>query len=295
MNKLRIITIVSQDKSDLFFANCLIKKLNVIGVIVEKQWEPDSASTLFTKTLSHLSKPRTLFIKSYNKIVNKLCDKYADYHKLKNITDFGEEGSKLFPTEGCTVIYTKGLKNINAPEYIEWLENIQPDVIAVCGASILREKILSIPKYGVLNLHGGLSQRYRGTRTTDWAINNKEPEYIGATVHFVTPGIDDGDIIYQGRPQIAPDDNPDSLYIKVVKLGVKMMIRAIRDLEEGRINASPLQKEGDLYLRRNYDANARVKTWKMIRRGVIQKYLVNKEERDKQVREMMTNVFPNSY
>jgi len=36
----------------------------------------------------------------------------------------------------------------------------------------------------------------------------------------VAPGIDDGDIVYQGRPQIAAGDTPNMLYVKVVKLGV---------------------------------------------------------------------------
>ncbi|MCZ6593928.1 MAG: formyl transferase [Bacteroidetes bacterium] len=112
------------------------------------------------------------------------------------------------------MVYTEGKNAINNIEYVKEIRNLKPDLITVCGCSILRDGILSIPPQGVINLHSGLSQVYRGTWTTLWAIYNKEPEYVGATVHYVSAGIDDGDIFYQGRPEIQEGDNPETLYTK---------------------------------------------------------------------------------
>jgi methionyl-tRNA formyltransferase len=294
MSKLRTVVIVSKDKSDLYFANQLMQRLNVIGVIVENQLAaPDNTSKLL-KAFKLIIRPHILIHRVYDNIMERYRRRFADYYKSENSANFGEEGTRLFPTDNTETLYTKGVNNINAPEYAAWLDKIKPDVIAVCGASLLREKILSIPRYGVLNLHGGLSQRYRGLFTTDWAIHNEEPEYVGATVHFVTPGIDDGAIVYQGRPIIEPEDNPHSLYVKVVKLGVNMMTRAIHDIEEGKINpVQPLQK-GKLCLGRMYDVKARARAWKNIRKRVIQKYLANKQARDIAPLQMMQNTFPDS-
>lgn len=294
MNKSRVVVIASKDKSDLYFANQLMQRLNVVGVIVENQLSEPDSTPKFIKAMRLIAKPHVLVSRLYENITDRLRRKFADYYKPENSADFGPEGKKLIPINNCAVLYTKGVNNINAPEYATWLEEISPDVIAVCGASLLRERIISTPRHGVLNLHGGLSQRYRGLFTTDWAIHNEEPEYVGATVHFVTPGIDDGAIVYQGRPEIEATDNPHSLYVKVVKLGVNMMTRAIQDIEERKINPAPLAQKGALYLGRMYDAKARARTWKKIRKGIIAEYLANKAQRDKTPREIMQNVFSES-
>ena len=201
MKEFRVVVVVSPDKSDLFFANQLMRRLNVVGVIVENQMHERDNSSTFVKALKLLHKPHIFFAKSYNAIVDRIRSKFAVYNKPENAADFGEQGLQIIPTEKkCDILYTTGVNNINAPEYIDWLKKIKPDVIAVCGASIFKEKILAVPEKGVLNLHGGLSQKYRGLFTTDWAVHNEEPEYVGATVHYISPGIDDGDVVYQGRP-----------------------------------------------------------------------------------------------
>ncbi len=76
--------------------------------------------------------------------------------------------------------------------------------------------MLKVPRLGSLNLHGGLSQRYRGLNTTDWEVDNGEPEYVGATVHFVSPGIDDGDVVStRGGPPSSGPIPANDLYVKV--------------------------------------------------------------------------------
>ncbi len=283
MNKFRVAVVVSPDHSDLYFANQLIQRLNVVGVIVESQQQKPGNSSMFTKALKLIHKPHVFAAKSYNVIAEHLRKKYAVYNKPENAANFGEQGLKIMPTENCEILYTEGVNDINATKHINWLKNIQPDVIAVCGASIFKEEILKIPPKGVLNLHGGLSHKYRGLFTTDWAIHNEEPEYVGATVHYITAGIDDGDVVYQARPTITMDDTPNSLYVKVVKLGVNMMEKAIKDIENGTARSTPLTEKGDLYQGKMFTPKTRNATWKKIRQGVIPEYLNNKQARDKKV------------
>jgi methionyl-tRNA formyltransferase len=289
MDDLRIVVIVSNDRSDLYFANQLIQRLNVVGAIVENQQYTTDSTPIVVKALKLAHKPHILLAKALNLLNEKLIRRHAPYNQPRNKTDFGEQGRELFPNRDCTVLYTPGVKDINHADNIEWLKRIRPDVIAVCGASILKNKILSIPEMGVLNLHGGLSQQYRGLFTTDWAIYNEQPEYVGATVHYVSSGIDDGDIIYQGRPEITPDDNPNSLYVKVVKLGVDMMELAIKDIQNDSIHAAPLPVKGKLYLASMYTPRRRDQTWRKLRKGVITRYLKDKEVRDEMVLGQLIN------
>ncbi len=294
MSEFRVVVVVSPDRSDLYFANQLMSRLNVVGLIVENQREKPAKNSIIIKSLKLVHKPHILFEKTYNLVVERFRRKYAAYYKPENAADFGEQGLKITPTKKCDILYTTGVNNINATEYIDWLRNIKPDVIAVCGASIFKKEILDISANGVLNLHGGLSQKYRGLFTTEWAVYNEEPEYVGATVHYISPGIDDGDVVYQGRPDIMPSDNPNSLYVKLVKLGIDMMERAINDIKECTVKSSPLTEKGNLYLGKMFTPKLRDATWKKIRQGVIPDYLKNKQARDKKVLDSMINNFSNA-
>ena len=288
---MRTLVIVSQDKSDIFFANQLAKSLDVVGIVVENQIPPRDRSSLAKKSLKYLSQPGVFVRKVFEVLDRRLIDKHQDYNRPENSLDFGEEGRALNTAHDLPVLHTRGVNGINDPENVEWIRRLQPQVIAVCGASILRAELLGIPPYGVLNLHGGLAQFYRGLFTTDWAIHNAEPECVGATVHFVSQGVDDGDVVYQGRPVIEPGDQPNSLYEKVVRLGVQMMIRAIIDLERSMSRPVKLETKGRLYLNRMFDTGAKRRTWRQIRNGVIADYLDNRSERDARIEAALINDF----
>ncbi|MEA1081861.1 formyl transferase [Marinobacter qingdaonensis] len=291
---MRVVVVVSQDKSDIFFANQLMRSLPVVGVVVENQVPRRDRASLLSKSLKYLSQPGVFVQKTLEVVDRTLIEPRQVYNRPENALDFGEEGRTLRPNARIPVLYTKGVNAINAPENRAWIRGRQPDLIAVCGASILKPELLSVPRHGVLNLHGGLSQFYRGLFTTDWAIHNREPECVGATVHFVSEGVDDGDVVYQGRPVVSAGDNPNSLYAKVVRLGVEMMVRAVQDIEAGACNAHRLDRKGRLYLNHMFSTGAKRATWHQLESGVIEDYLGSKAERDARVLEAMINPFPES-
>lgn len=288
---MRTLVIVSPDKSDIYFANQLANALNVVGIVVENQTPDKDRSSLATKAIKYLSTPGQFFRKVLEVMDRRFIEPRQPYNDPANSLDFGEEGRVLVVKEGVEILRTQGVNAINSPEYQSWIRDRRPDVIAVCGASILRADLLAIPEHGVLNLHGGLSQFYRGLFTTDWAIHNREPECVGATVHFVSEGVDDGDVVYQGRPRIEVGDHPNSLYEKVVRLGVQMMVRAISDIEQSRCVRNRLESKGDLYLHNMFHVAAKRTTWRQIETGAITDYLANQIERDQRVRGALINEF----
>ena len=289
--RMRTLVIVSGDKSDIFFANQLAKSLTVVGIVVENQTPKRDSSPLVSRALKYISRPGLFFKKVLEVLDRKLIEPYQPYNDPSNSLDFGQEGLALETFEGIEILHTSGVNAINSPEYVSWIRDREPDVIAVCGASLLKRDLLQVPTHGVLNLHGGLSQFYRGLYTTDWAVHNGEPECVGATVHFVAEGVDDGDVVYQGRPVIEQGDNPNRLYEKVVRLGVKMMIRAIQDIEQGNCNSVRLERKGRLYLYKDFNVKAKRATWRGIEGGVIEQYLSDQQRRDERVRETLINDF----
>lgn len=284
MNPLRVVALVSSDTSDIFFANQLTRELNVVGIVVEQQYEKVNVWTRIVKAFGMIISLRKLFRKMAAWSTMKY---YGEKAAKVDEQNFGEDGKKLSVTDNCKLIFTQGFKAINDPVYIEEIKKLSPDVIAVCGTSILKEDIISIPPKGILNLHGGLSQKYRGVWTTYWALLNEEPEYIGATVHYVSKGIDDGEIIFQGRPNIEIYDNPEKLYTKVVRLGIRMMVKAIKDIESDRAQSYPPEKLGDLYLDKMMTPEILKNAWEKSEQGTIKRYLEEKSARDDKVNLML--------
>jgi len=291
MNKLRLVIVVSPDSSDQFFANQLIDRFNVVGVVIENQQEDRDNTPTLIKALKLLAQPSVFIKKTHDVLIGRYLRKNAIYNRPENSADFGPLGKCLITKGNYQKLYTKGVNEINAPNQVAWLKQMKPDIMAVCGASLMKKHVISIPKMGVLNLHGGLSQHYRGLFTTDWAIYNERPECIGATVHYISPGIDDGDILYQTRPNIEPNDNPNSLYVKIVHQGIDMMEQAIRDILAGTAKASPLIEKGDLCLGRMFTPRIKRITWEKVQRGVITDYLKNKSDRDKVILAGMINPY----
>jgi folate-dependent phosphoribosylglycinamide formyltransferase PurN len=284
MHRLRTVVLVSPDASDIYFANQMKKNLNVVGVVIEKQYAPVPSSNRLKNRLALLRSP--------GKLLSRLADDQTmrAYMRRTSRTDqqfFGQEAFRLDETVDCKVIRTEGARAINEPRWVMEIENLQPDVITVCGSSILKEPVLSIPPKGVLNLHGGLSQFYRGVWTTLWAVHNGEPEKIGCTVHYVSKGIDDGDIIYQGRPEIEAGDDEEILYTKVVRLGCTLMIKAVNDIENDAVESYPLVSKGKLCLNKSVTPEIIRAVQKRVASGVIPEYLREKDERDRQVIEVL--------
>jgi methionyl-tRNA formyltransferase len=292
MSGLRVVVAVSRDPSDQYFANQLVERLGAVGVLVETQVPPPDTRPAWRKALNLLVRPDRLVQRIAGAMAMRWRLRYELYNQPEFQADFGEQGTKIIAPPQVSVHYCEGLNAINSPGSIAWLRSMNPDVVVVCGASIIRKEFLSVPRLGVLNLHGGLAQRYRGLNTTDWAVHNGEPEYVGCTVHFVAPGIDDGDILYQGRPQLAADDTPNRLYEKVVKLGVQIMETAVRDLEAGRAKPAKLPSRGDLYLHKHFTPRVRSRTWRRYREGVVRDYLANPRERDAVVDRVIINEYP---
>ena len=79
--------------------------------------------------------------------------------------------------------------HINDPAVLELAERLKPDVIAVFGTSLIRGPLLGKGRYGMVNLHGGLSPEYRGADCTFWALYNGEPEKVGCSFQFIDAGI----------------------------------------------------------------------------------------------------------
>ncbi|MDO9515210.1 MAG: formyltransferase [Syntrophales bacterium] len=123
--------------------------------------------------------------------------------------------------------------DVNAPEWIQKIRALSPDVIfSFYYRNLLGGALLAIPPAGAYNLHGSLLPAYRGRCPVNWVLVNGETK-TGVTLHHMVEAADAGDIVGQVEIPIGADDTALTLYEKLC-VGAK-------ELLEGLL---PLIKEG---------------------------------------------------
>jgi len=111
------------------------------------------------------------------------------------------------------------------------IESLEADVfVVVAYGQILSQKILNMPKHGCINVHGSLLPKYRGAAPIQWVIANGE-SITGITTMQMDAGIDTGAMLLKAKLEILPEDNTDTLSIKLANLGADLLIDTLRRLE----------------------------------------------------------------
>lgn len=117
-------------------------------------------------------------------------------------------------------------------KWVELLQELSPDLILVTAfGQILSEQILSIPKYGCINMHASLLPRYRGAAPIQWAIVNGET-MTGVTTMMMDKGVDTGDMILQQKVPILDSDTETTMYQKLGREGARLLAGTVRLLQE---------------------------------------------------------------
>lgn len=139
------------------------------------------------------------------------------------------------------------IEDVNCQASVNILKQLRPDIIFICTFSqIVRNDVLKIPRYGCINIHAGLLPKYRGPASNFWVLFNGEQK-TGITFHYVTEGIDDGDIILQRELRILPDDTENTLDIRLAKLGSESIREVIKQIENGTVKSRPQSEQEASY------------------------------------------------
>ena len=117
--------------------------------------------------------------------------------------------------------------------FLAELRGLQPELIAVVAyGQILPPDLLSLPRFGCLNVHTSLLPRYRGAAPIQWAILNGETE-TGVTIMKMDAGLDTGGILTQARTPIQPEDTAETLRERLARMGAELLARTIPDYIAG--------------------------------------------------------------
>lgn len=151
----------------------------------------------------------------------------------KRITEIIKENN--FSTSISNLIIGKNYfkyENINLQEVKEKIIELNPELIIVNGTRIISKNILESTDKFFINMHSGITPKYRGVHGAYWALVNNDKENCGVTIHVVDKGIDTGKIIEQTIISTTKQDNIITYpYLQLAK-GVELEKKIINLLKE---------------------------------------------------------------
>jgi len=107
------------------------------------------------------------------------------------------------------------------------LEAAGTEIIALAGfMRVLTPWFVGKWEGRMVNIHPSLLPKYKGLHTHQRAIDAGDTE-AGATVHWVSPGVDDGEILKQASLPILPGDTADSLAARLLPVEHKLYPEAL--------------------------------------------------------------------
>jgi methionyl-tRNA formyltransferase len=127
------------------------------------------------------------------------------------------------------------------PDCLSAVRDFQPDLAMLAGSDIVPASLLELPRIGTLNPHYGLLPKYRGMNVTEWSIYHDDP--VGVTVHYVSPGIDTGDIVASEYVRVTRGDDVESLRPKHQRAATSLLLGAADGIAAGRAERTPQRLE----------------------------------------------------
>jgi methionyl-tRNA formyltransferase len=128
--------------------------------------------------------------------------------------------------------------SVNIESCIHLLKELNPDVVIVNGTRIISSKVLDSTNAVFINMHTGITPKYRGVHGGYWAMANTDKENCGVTIHIVDKGVDTGSILYQSTIPVTRKDNFITYPYLQFGEGLPLMKKAIEDITYNK--ADPL-------------------------------------------------------
>lgn len=117
--------------------------------------------------------------------------------------------------------------------------------IVVAYGKIFRPNFLALPKYGLINVHFSLLPQLRGAAPVQQALIQGYQK-TGVSTFWIREGMDDGPLYTQKEYDITPQDNAQTLFEKLIALGLEALQETVLGVQTGKIIQTPQTGEPTL-------------------------------------------------
>jgi methionyl-tRNA formyltransferase len=140
----------------------------------------------------------------------------SKYKELRSVEEICREQKILF----CKT------PMINCSTTRELFEKADADLGISLGNGYIGQKVFSIPRYGMINIHHEILPAYQNAQSIIWQLYNLSSK-TGYTIHKIDKNIDTGAILYQESISI---DFMDTLPETIAKTSVSLLEASAKGL-----------------------------------------------------------------
>ena len=237
---MKITIIASASDSTNILYNSLSKKFTVQNVFIEKKIGKLSFLKIRYKKVGLLRLiDQIIFISLLNKLLN-----FFSKNRINYLIKSYSLNNNQIPFE-----ILKNIDSINSDYSVELIKKSNADIIVVSGTRIISSKLINSCNSKIVNIHAGITPKYRGVHGVYWAIINNDSINAGVTLHFVDKGIDTGKIISQSPIEIDSKDNFSTYPIIQLSKGIDLLISFLnnkystKELNNSFSNKSSISKQ----------------------------------------------------
>lgn len=201
----RIVFIGGTHPRHLYYFNRIAEKFDVIGAILEQR---EGMIPTPPEWCEHLDKAL-----------------FSHHFRSRDTKETIYFGNQEIEFNHITVDPDKLNTHANA----EYIAQLSPDLVLIFGCHMIRNPLLEALQMPAVNLHLGLSPRYRGSATLFWPFYNLEPNHAGCTFHQIVHEPDAGNILHQCRPELKHGDIIHDVACKAVVKATDDMVTLLGD------------------------------------------------------------------
>jgi len=159
------------------------------------------------------------------------------------------------------------VSKLNSAVAVNAVVKAAPDLCVVLGTSIIRSRLISIPKIGTINAHTSILPEYRGARSEFWQCYNQHYQNVGVTLHFIDKGVDTGNILFQKKQEASKNADPNDLRANNTFAILENYVPTIQKVLNGEIKP---KKQGNCttpaYRSRDISEKKRIQLYKRLLR-----------------------------
>lgn len=127
---------------------------------------------------------------------------------------------------------------LRTPEFLAELERWGADCFVVVAFRILPESVITMPRWGTINVHASLLPAYRGAAPIRWALFNGEKR-TGVTTFIIRKEVDTGDILLAQEVAIGPEETHGELELRLAEAGAALLTETLDKMERKEVIPRP--------------------------------------------------------
>jgi methionyl-tRNA formyltransferase len=137
--------------------------------------------------------------------------------------------------------------DINSQKTITEIKALSADLLVSLNTMhIYRPEVLAVPRFGAIGSHPSILPSYRGLEVFFWAMANNE-DTTGVSVFTIDRKLDAGQVLRQETMPIRPEQTMSDVYRMISESAGRLLVAAIRDIDEGTAAYRTPQGEGSYY------------------------------------------------